>query len=226
MRSFNSKVLCVLITASYFLNSANTCRALVIDDFSVDQNGVSAGQFFEEDGLQSPLLFGGSRVIAGGAGDPCNSCFVSKVTNGLMIANAGGSVAGSANVTWDGTQGTDGTETAAMSVDLSGYTGLEIDVAQVTGTPHLRISLASGGAKWTRHDVLFSTVGPHVVYFTDFSTASPNAPLNLHDIRNITISAAMSAGASISYDAVIAVPEPGSFCLILLGFIVPVRRRR
>jgi hypothetical protein len=207
-RSKAAKAFAVSAACYFVAVSAAPSCAVLIDDFSVDQVGISGNDpNTVYDAVQSPQIFGGNRVIWGDG--------PATVTEGRLFIGPGTIQLDRGSVSWSGVASEEPTG-RGLTADLSSYTGLEVYIAEIAGTVQTRFSIGSGTNGWARKDMFFNSTGRHTIYFS--SLIPEQALLNLHDVRNITFSTLVDAGEYVAFDSVhIVVPEPST---LLLGVLL------
>lgn len=229
--------LLLALSASFLITLfSHSCYALLIDDFSGSQVGISTDQNAAYDILHSASVFGGSRIIwGGGASIPaaCQNCdIVTTVAGGNMTITPGADCPGAGNVSWDAATYANPVAVDSLSADLSNYVGLEVVISELSGITWTRFSIASGrnsgtgSYNWYRRDVFFDSVGPHIFYFSELLHSQGPTPLNLHDINNITMSTYLDLGEFVAFDSVsLVVPEPFTAALLPVAILMFVRPR-
>jgi hypothetical protein len=219
-RSSATKAAFAVAIACYFIaRSARPSDAILIDDFSVDQVGISGNNpNFEYDAFQSPQVFGGNRVLWGDG--------PTTVTGGRLLIGPGTIQLDRGDVSWNGVA-SDDPLARGLNANFSNYAGLEVDIVELTGTVQTRFSILSGSSRTARIDVFFSTTGRHMIYFSSLTPDSAG-PLLLNDVRNITFSTLVDNGESVAFDSVhVVVPEPSTLILSMaIAAVVCVRYRR
>jgi hypothetical protein len=200
-----------LILSLLAFSQGAPCYALLIDDFSVDQVGISGtGPTFQYDALQSREIFGGNRVLWADA--------ATTVNGGRLLIGPGTIELDRGNVSWNGVTGGESPTFGGLTADLTGYVGLEVEIAELTGTIHTRFSIGSGRNRWARKDLFFSTTGRHTIYFSSLIPEISGQPLLLNDVRNITFSTLVENGEFVAFDSVNVVPEP-SYLFLCASFV-------
>jgi hypothetical protein len=224
--------LCVVISLQHFVGSL-AHAALLIDDFSIDQSGISTDQFAAFDYLSSPQFLGGTRVIWGGGASISGACaecnFEAFVTGGQMLVTPGADCPGAGNVSWPSATGP-----GPYSIDLSQFQAIEAKISELTGSTTTRFTTFSGYSNGYQHgivhtlDVTFNSVGRHVVHFSDFLPSPGNRAIVIDDVNTITMATYLDLGEFVAFDSIaVIIPEPTSCVLLLSGtFLLTTFGRR
>lgn len=223
-----SQIAILAIAAAFLLVKCKTCYAVLIDDFSISQPGISTDQNAQTNTLVDPGLIGGRRVIVGGGsaseGGCGSSSFAAAVSGGMLSITSGADCGGAATVSWSGQAGPNN-----LNLDVSDYDGIEVEIASLVGAVDVNFTITSGGGpgfQLERLAAVFTTPGKHLVRFSDFSNSPGQVDLN--DLDSIEISTTVHQGNFVVYNSVQVVPEPSSLLLAIIGsgFLRPVRRRK
>lgn len=198
-----------------------------IDDFSIEQAGVSAKQEYVFD-IRTGTEFWGNARDVWAIGDwrlpeACTECEISaRVHDGLFTVTSGADCPGTGTVMWG--------SIIDWTSNVSDKTGIQIDVASVSGNAEVRIVLYSGintTAAETRHNFITLGIDSPGIYTVPFSEF--RWPIALHDLNAVALGAQLDAGEFIAFNAVLLVPEPVCSILVLHALFVSVglwRRKR
>lgn len=175
---------------------------LLIDDFSIPQEGILTDQIVEFDLLQDPRLFGGGRVIWGGPNDPPTP-FGAKVEDGLLQLNTTPDGIGAGNVTWPDRPGNVGGQT----IDLSGFRFLEFTIEELTGADiEGRIGINFAATPTRIIDLILNEAQPYRIRLPE--------DRDLSSVVSLNFSALLNRGDTVSISSFwLVVPEPSAICL-------------
>ena len=200
-----------------FIPSAIAER-LLVDDFSIPQQGIETDQFAAFDLLEDPGLFGGGReILGGGAGSPTSNCssstYTVEVAGGVMSTTVSTECFGVGAVTWPKRDST-------ASLDLSPYSAIQIDIAELVGEIDTRITFDSNITGNGRLNVLLDTTGLHTFIIPE--------SIALSSVRRLTVASLVGRNEFLTINAVwLVVPEPATFAIAIVGiaFIGLICRR-
>lgn len=193
---------------------------LLIDDFSIDQQGFVTGSAAAGDLLLDPRLFGGGRVVWGGGSNNspvCPTCMVAaSVHSGNFEVSVGDILYGTGNVTWPSLDPMD-----TSKFDLSGYKFILLDVSDVTKAVNVRIIFKSASSDEEGIVGLqVSTTGLHSIKIPQ--------NVDLRSVQRIFVGSLVERSERFALSSVwVAVPEPAA-SQILVGVtflgLLPLRR--
>jgi hypothetical protein len=206
---------CIAVISCFLAAScAANCHAILIDDFSIDQAGISTDRVAKVGHLPHPDLLSGERSVwVGGFPGACVCEQSAKVEGGQFVVNRAGGVG------WGWR--------FDMSLNLSGQTGIQVAISELTGTGRTQFSIQSGihsnnYRNWHSVDVFFDSTGVYTIPFSSFSGFG--SQLFLQDVNEIDIETSLDVGGFIAFDSIRTVPEPStllvSFATLVL-FIYP-----
>jgi hypothetical protein len=228
MRFLSADSLFALAIAFSFIgNFANPCKAILIDDFSIDQAGFSTDQRAEFDYLVRPELLGGERLIFGGGSSfptACLECEIAAtVMGGRFQIAPGADCPGSGIVVWDGAASARG-----LRLDLSGDIAFQIDIPELAGVAQSMMTVYSGygvtpsNGRVVQQEVFFNSPGQHLFPFSTFPTG-----INWQDVNGIAMATTLNVGEFVAFDSVRTVaPEPPAIILALVALTPLARYRR
>jgi hypothetical protein len=205
-----------LIICAPTLSERAVASPLLIDDFDVEQSLSPTAAL--RTSVSSPQIFGGTRVLTGIEAP-------TVVTGGQMRIGPSGSAAGLLNTSWAGPAPLEGgTPYWQLSIDLTGYSEVEIKVAEIAGTVRSRILIGSGFNITGRpnsylHESFFSSMGTYRFKFSEFVPEHLGVPFDVQDINNVVLTAEIEPGESIAFDSIGFVPEPAPMSLLAIVII-------
>ena len=202
--------------------SPSFCLAgrLLIDDFSLDQEGVSTGQFAEFDTIEFNSPIGTHRRIWGGGdsvtADNClTSEMVATVSDGSMSVTSGPDCHGAGFVNW---------VDPYNNVNLSQYQTIQVEVGDVAGVVRLRINFTDETSLFSYIDTSFDAPGVYSFNFADFVGLGPR--WDDGEVRFLGFAFGVDLGEFIALESVsLVVPEPNCLMLALLGLCLGTARR-
>lgn len=197
---YNAFNLLVVALLCNFAVSDASANRLLIDDFSVDQQGFVAGDPTVFDLLEDAQLFGGGREIWGSAEFPLGT-FGANVEAGSLNANTASNDAGGVVVTWPA-------RITDSEIDLSEYSYLTLDVGEVEKEVVLRFTVFSNT---TGQDFINSAIS-----FAGRHTFQLPSSADLSSVKHISAGFGLDENENISLNAVwLSVPEPSSLPILI-----------
>lgn len=200
MRHYGINLLQVAFLGLTLLPNASASR-LLIDDFSISQEGILTDQNAAFDLLEDPRLFGGSRELFGG-GNSDNAVFSATVNSGSAQFDSSQSDAGSGVVRWsiigDG-----------FTFDASEFQYVDLHIKNVRGDTDVVLSFQTSPVDVRQ---IRSTVAqPGVIRFQI-------PPLfDLGSVHQFAVGVGLEANGFMEMDAVwLSIPEPCILSILLL----------
>jgi len=203
--------------------SPSFCLAgrLLIDDFSLDQEGISTDQFAEFDTIEFDSPIGTHRRIWGGGNSVSeDNCLRSEMTvsvsNGSMFVTSGDDCDGVGFVNW---------VDPFNNVNLSQYQTIQVEIGDVAGVVRSRINFTDETSLFSYIDTSFDAPGVYSFDFADFVGLGPR--WDDGEVRFLGFAFGVDRGEFIAIDSVsLVVPEPHCLMLALLGLCVGSSRRK
>lgn len=203
----NAFSLILVAAVVHCLLSDASANRLLIDDFSIDQQGFVAGDPVVFDLLEDPRLFGGGREIWGDSDDIAET-FGADVENGTLNANVSSNDSGSLNSTWPALF-------SDSQFDLSKYSYLMLDIRELSDSATLQFTVSSKNSGLSSVFDSLARSGIHVYKLPSSA--------DLSSVEFLSAGFALEANAHIAVNAVwLLAPEPTSLMLstvVILGLV-------
>lgn len=201
----------VMAFGCLLLMDGTLAERLLIDDFTLDQVGISTDQFAAYDTIDfdSPVgeyrqLWGGGASVDGNCEDTEMSAFISE---GAMSVMDGPDCYGGGCVRWFGTE----------TLDITEYDSVVLTVAEIVGPIDIRISIATNLLGAQRLDATLDRTGDFSFEIEDFIQYGI---VDLTEVGMLNVCLSVEPGEFVALDSVqLAIPEPRSIALIALVLI-------